>query len=360
VYDGWNLAAELKPNSSLIRSYVWGTDLSGQFQGAGGVGGLLETRYFGTYTTNAFAAFDGNGNVSALVNATDGTVVANYEYGPFGEVVRNSGPLAKNNPLRFSTKYQDDESDLLNYGYRYYNLNLGRWICRDRIGEVDCPNIYEFVKNDGIDFADFLGDASLEFDTVVGSFHFGSWGRGNSGRWSQPAYAGWGRIASGADWAESEVMLSNNELLVHSADFCNSVYWFDPSIMELLAGRTGFADAGSILVVLSDCQGGNFRVTGNYEIRGGGEGPRANTYGYGMVRLYEGPPVGGSPVLLYRTARGYFRVRRQFSIDVHLAPNERKVILTHDVELTLPEPVGGDTTGGVFGKFDGVTVEAMQ
>jgi hypothetical protein len=34
--------------------------------------------------------------------------------------------------------------------------------------------------------------------------------------------------------------------------------------------------------------------------------------------------------------------------------------LTHDVELTLPEPVGGDTTGGVFGKFDGVTVEAMQ
>jgi hypothetical protein len=67
LYDGWNLVAELKPDNSLIRSYIWGTDLSGSQQSAGGVGGLLEVSYYGTQTTNCFTAFDGNGNVMALV-----------------------------------------------------------------------------------------------------------------------------------------------------------------------------------------------------------------------------------------------------------------------------------------------------
>ena len=31
--------------------------------------------------------------------------------------------MAKANPFRFSTKYQDDETDLLYYGYRYYNAS---------------------------------------------------------------------------------------------------------------------------------------------------------------------------------------------------------------------------------------------
>ena len=60
-----------------------------------------------------------------------GTTSAQYEYGPFGEVLRATGPMAKANPFRFSTKYQDDETDLLYYGYRYYNASTGRWICRD-------------------------------------------------------------------------------------------------------------------------------------------------------------------------------------------------------------------------------------
>jgi hypothetical protein len=46
--------------------------------------------------------------------------VPNYEYGRFGEVISATGPMAKVNPIRFSTKYQDDETDLLCYGFRFY------------------------------------------------------------------------------------------------------------------------------------------------------------------------------------------------------------------------------------------------
>ena len=116
LYDGWNLIAETRPDNSLIRSYVWGTDLSGTSQGAGGVGGLLEISYYGSSTTNCFPAYDGNGNIMALVNAADGTLAANYDYAAFGEPIRITGVMARNNPFRFSTKYADDESDLLYYG----------------------------------------------------------------------------------------------------------------------------------------------------------------------------------------------------------------------------------------------------
>ncbi len=55
--------------------------------------------------------------------------------GPFGEVLRATDPMAKANPFRFSTKYQDGETDLLYYGYRYYNATTGRWLNQDPLGD---------------------------------------------------------------------------------------------------------------------------------------------------------------------------------------------------------------------------------
>jgi RHS repeat-associated protein len=77
--------------------------------------------------------------------------------GPFGEVIRATGLMAKVNPLRFSTKYQDDETDLLYYGYRYYNASMGRWLSRDPIGEDGGLNLYGFVCNSPINLFDLLG-----------------------------------------------------------------------------------------------------------------------------------------------------------------------------------------------------------
>jgi RHS repeat-associated protein len=171
--DGWNCLAVLNPSLLLSNSFLWGVDLSGSQQGAGGVGGLVESSYYGPTTTNCFVSYDGNGNVSALVNAANGSTVANYEYGPFGEVIRATGPMAKVNPFRFSTKYDDDESDFLYYGYRYYNPSTGRWLSRDPLEEPgfiritknrraltvrrEQANAYLFVANDSLSIVDYLG-----------------------------------------------------------------------------------------------------------------------------------------------------------------------------------------------------------
>ncbi|MGA0848243.1 MAG: hypothetical protein ACO3PY_06540, partial [Pontimonas sp.] len=122
AYDGWNLLGELAINASNVasplRTYLWGLDLSGSEQGAGGVGGLLKITDYTSGTTHHFVAYDGNGNVAGLVNSTHASVSARYEYGPFGEAIRATGPMAANNPIRFSSKYTDQESGLLYYGYR--------------------------------------------------------------------------------------------------------------------------------------------------------------------------------------------------------------------------------------------------
>jgi RHS repeat-associated protein len=65
--------------------------------------------------------------------------------------------MAKVNPYRFSTKFQDDETDLVYYGYRYYNPAAGRWASRDPMGESGGLNLFMFSANNPVQFIDLFG-----------------------------------------------------------------------------------------------------------------------------------------------------------------------------------------------------------
>jgi RHS repeat-associated protein len=84
------------------------------------------------------------------------------EYGPFGELLRATGPLARANPFRFSTQYQDDETDLLTYALRPYNSSTGRFLCKDPIGELGGRNLYGFVGSEPVGRFDPLGLMSID------------------------------------------------------------------------------------------------------------------------------------------------------------------------------------------------------
>lgn len=155
LYDGWNMIAELDGANTIIRTCVWGPDVSGTMGGAGGVGGLLWVKPAGSGAH--FAAYDGNGNVLGLTDGSTGTWSAQYEYGPFGELIRADGAQAKANPWRFSTKYRDEESELLYYGHRYLSTSLGRWINRDPSGEHGNDSLYSFAGNNPINGIDYNG-----------------------------------------------------------------------------------------------------------------------------------------------------------------------------------------------------------
>lgn len=117
LYDGWNLMAEIVASPTpFARTYVWGLDLSGSEQGAGGVGGLLAIQEGGE---SHYPVYDGNGNVMALVRGSDEEISGRYHYGAFGEVLEVE-ETGISNPFRFSTKFEDGETGLLYYGFRYY------------------------------------------------------------------------------------------------------------------------------------------------------------------------------------------------------------------------------------------------
>ncbi|MCF7855795.1 MAG: RHS repeat-associated core domain-containing protein [Candidatus Pacebacteria bacterium] len=115
-----------------------------------------------TTASTTFYSYDANGNVTSLTD-TNGSNVATYVYGPFGGTISSSGTLADENPFRFSTKYTDDETGLLNYGYRYYSPELGRWVNRDPIDENGGLNLYAFVGNSPVLAADILGLSSYQY-----------------------------------------------------------------------------------------------------------------------------------------------------------------------------------------------------
>jgi RHS repeat-associated protein len=192
-YDGWNMVEERLAGGAaqVTNGYVWGLDLSGTMQGAGGIGGLV-ARCSLAGDSPAFYCADANGNVTALF-ADDGTNVARYVYDPYGTVVNRSGALADENVYRFSTKYTDDETGLVYYGYRYYAPDLGRWLNRDPIDDDgwglaysvgrlqqipyrELSSLYIFTGNSPCRTSDYLGLLSMQ--TIDGPSDVVPWWKG--------------------------------------------------------------------------------------------------------------------------------------------------------------------------------------
>jgi RHS repeat-associated protein len=166
---------------------------------AGGIGGILAVTTSSPSTPDprhsSLFLYDGNGNVVTLASADSAATLATYEYGPFGNTLVASGPLADANPIRFSTKYFEGavppgsplqpsafipQPSLYYYGYRYYSPGLGRWVSRDPIGESGGSGLYSATGNHPTDGGDLLGlrwqrvgstslyDADSDSDTLQG------------------------------------------------------------------------------------------------------------------------------------------------------------------------------------------------
>ncbi|MBK9128167.1 MAG: RHS repeat-associated core domain-containing protein [Phycisphaerales bacterium] len=177
VWSDWLLLMELDglQGNAVLRKYTWGLDLAGLngagasggagilpagLTGAGGIGGLLAV-----YDTNGTTTgqnpeaddmsyaylYNANGDVGQVVDpnaaSAAASLVARYEYDPYGGVIFASGSYAASNAWRFSTKQFDPVTGLGYWGYRWYSAKLGRWISRDPIEEAGGRNLARYVNN---------------------------------------------------------------------------------------------------------------------------------------------------------------------------------------------------------------------
>ena len=92
-----------------------------------------------------------------LLNANSSTLTALYEYDPFGNTLRATGPAAEANSLRLSTQFTDDVTRRVKYLYRDYDVGFGRWLSRGPIEEIGGINLYCLLHGDQVNIVDRFG-----------------------------------------------------------------------------------------------------------------------------------------------------------------------------------------------------------
>jgi RHS repeat-associated protein len=159
IYMGNLVIQERDASNNPNVGYTRGNDLSGTFEGAGGIGGLLgrSSGYSAaSWSTHHHYHADGGGNVTALVDSSQ-SISASYRYDSYGNLLSSSGTMAAANLYRFSSKQFQTNSMLYYYGYRFYDPVAQRWLNRDPIGEWGGLNLYNYVANNPVIRIDAFG-----------------------------------------------------------------------------------------------------------------------------------------------------------------------------------------------------------
>ena len=154
--DAWRPVEERKNSETTANiSYLWGSrhrdDLVRRDRATSGTT-LNETRYI---LMDYF-------NPAALTDAS-GTVKERYSFSAFGvRTILNPDFTTRSSSecgieFAFQGQFEDTETGWLNYGYRYYIPSLGRWSCKDPIGERGGWNLYGGAGNSPLNQVDLLG-----------------------------------------------------------------------------------------------------------------------------------------------------------------------------------------------------------
>jgi RHS repeat-associated protein len=168
TYDGMDVVREREHVYATAGNPATITTSVQQLTRVGNIGGILaRTKQVGGQTDrHSFYSYDGTGNVTTITDASQNVQCA-YAYSGFGlEKVQEA--VGWEQPYRYSTKWQH-QSGLIDYGFRFYNPNWGRWINRDPIAEGGGVNLYAMVGNNPTNYGDDYGHGRVKLVKLVAS-----------------------------------------------------------------------------------------------------------------------------------------------------------------------------------------------
>lgn len=159
TYDGLSRMVKIVEKTggtiNSTRKFVWSGQEKGEFRDAADA---VTMRIFpqGQHngTTPYFFTRDHLGSVREMLSG-GGTVVARYDYDPFGRSTTILGTTPTD--MNFTGLYRHSKSNLDLAVYRAYDPDLGRWLNRDPIEEAGGLNLYGYVANVPVRFVDPLG-----------------------------------------------------------------------------------------------------------------------------------------------------------------------------------------------------------
>ena len=176
AYNAGGLRTSKTVGSTTYRYYyaggklmrmTWGTNTIDFFYDASGLPYAM--KYNGTvyyYVTNL------QGDVMHIVNAS-GTVVASYDYDPYGKVISAVGSLANINPLRYRGYVYDQETGFYYLNSRYYDPAVGRFINPDSLLNQESAlgnNMFAYCLNNPMNMTDTEGNLPfLAVTAIIGA-----------------------------------------------------------------------------------------------------------------------------------------------------------------------------------------------
>ncbi|PQP81653.1 hypothetical protein C0Q44_18300 [Paenibacillus sp. PCH8] len=154
-YDGDEVIYETDGSNHVLREYIW--------DDSGSPVAMIKNGHTYYYHLN------GHGDVVALTDE-DGQEVAKYEYDAWGNVLSQSGTLAKENPYRYASYKYDTETGFYYLLSRYYNPQHGNFITLDLEQDMDLEiplnrNGYSYSLNNPVSLVD--DDGNFPFIPII-------------------------------------------------------------------------------------------------------------------------------------------------------------------------------------------------
>jgi RHS repeat-associated protein len=164
IYDPLGRRIAKKMNSTISEKYLWqdmtrllavydGNDnLLMRFEYADGRMPLSMIKEGIRY----YLSYDPVGSLKAVADSS-GNMLKNIVYDSFGNIINDSNSILKI-PFGFAGGLHDKDTNLIRFGYRDYDPDIGRWTAKDPIffegGNID---LYGYCLNDPINAFDLIG-----------------------------------------------------------------------------------------------------------------------------------------------------------------------------------------------------------
>jgi len=172
---GRRIAKKVNGNGVITEKYLWqgltrllavydGSDnLLMRFEYADGRMPVAMTKDGSTY----YLTYDQVGSLRVVADASGG-MVKKVNYDSFGNIISDTDPTFEV-PFGFAGGLHDRDTDLVRFGYRDYDPDIGRWTAKDPIlfagGDTD---LYGYCLNDPINFVDPTGEIAVTTAIGVG------------------------------------------------------------------------------------------------------------------------------------------------------------------------------------------------
>jgi RHS repeat-associated protein len=150
AYNGGRIVAEFNGAGTMTARFVYGTRPQGPDTmievGSGQVYRLLT---------------DHLGSVRLVVRLSDGAIVQQLAYDPWGDVETDTKPGFQ--PFGFAGGLYDPDTRLVRFGARDYDPAIGRWTAKDPSGFAGGSNLYAYANNDPVNLVDLTGENPVFF-----------------------------------------------------------------------------------------------------------------------------------------------------------------------------------------------------